>query len=313
MAHFPDPVTSPSGCNLFFVPSALGVTLADGEPLEADDELAAFDGNGTCVGRLVYAGETDTISFAVAGVEPPASDGMTAGEAFTLRFWNDSLEREALAGFTFEPCGTDSGPLCQDENAYVEGGLYTLATLDTTTPEGSDQLELIDVSPRSAVGLIWSAVVPDDAIEFQVLRRSAGADSWNTVQIIAAGTPSGAPRRMEYLDAAAPVEQLEYAVELVRSDNPSLITEAQLIDNTAGAAGGSLGLRRVVQVQSDTDQVVTVRLWDQDSELVDILFDDVAEAGVTTTVLIPDTLEAGPYLVEATGASFRQTTMLEVV
>ena len=309
MPHFPDPFTQPDNSTLIIDPSAFMLGPADGlRALEENDEIAVFDVEGTCVGRLVYAGETDTISFPVAAYSPADGSGIQNDELMDFRLWMAAEDNELMGAIpTFEAC-PDGDALCRDENSFEANVLYRLAQLYTPSPIG---VELVSIQERATVSLAWSTPTVDVATLY-VLRRPAGADEWTMVEGLPAGEPTGAPRRVQYIDTAAPRQALEYAIEVEYEDGSSTVGPVWSYDLSHTTAAADVAPRQVVQLQLAEQQVVTVYLWNSDLHRVARLYDDVAEAG-TTTIPLPSGLAAGTYMAEAVGPDWTATTELTII
>lgn len=307
MPHFPDPFTQPDNATIIIDPAGLLVGPADGlRALEENDEIAVFDAEGTCVGRLVYAGETDTLSFPAAAYSPADGSGIQNGEVMDFRLWMAAEGAELDVLPTFEAC-PDGDALCRDENSFEANVLYRLAQLHEPSPLG---VELVSIQERATVSLAWSTPTVDVATLY-VLRRPAGADEWTMIEGIPAGEPTGAPRRFQYIDTAAPRQALEYAIEVEYEDGSSTVGPVWSYDLSNGPAMGTVAPQQVVQLQLAEQQVVTVYLWNSDVERVATLYDDVADAG-TTTIPLPTGLAPGAYMVEAVGPDWTATTELTI-
>ena len=150
------PLTSLKSQCTSFVPGPNSATLLgnltlDGNPAEAQDELAAYDLQGVCLGKANVV-ESDGLAFfslVVYGDDPTTSEdeGLTAGDAFFLEFHDVSSQQVVLydSGVSFYGwTNTNGAPLAGWNDPYQ--------TLDFSDPnicigdfDGSGAVEVADL------------------------------------------------------------------------------------------------------------------------------------------------------------------------
>lgn len=100
----------------------------DGDPLHPGDELAVFDANNRCVGKLTWSGTgSEALTVWEAGLFQESEAGLHPGDPITLHVWKqDKARLYAPENSTIRITLDTSAPYLSNTLRYQRNGMYVI-------------------------------------------------------------------------------------------------------------------------------------------------------------------------------------------
>lgn len=315
--HFEECLASGENNATVVIPDTATVTLGTEDAFAAGDEIALFTEDDVCAGVGSW-NSANGLSIAVW-----SSSGQSAGfdenETLNYRFWNASTGEELGGTVTYRPC--DDNALCVDQNLFVSGGIYVVATIDATDVLPVELTDFRALLDGDSVLLTWHTASETNNAGFHVEHRTPSGPFAASGFVEGAGTTIAPQRYAFRLDELAPgthrfrLKQIDFDGAYAYSQELELTIGMDAAFEVSPVYPNPVRNRSRLAVSVAETQHVQVALYNVLGQRVATLFDNVIAGGEARPPLTVEagSLPSGLYLVRIQGEHFTATRRIALV
>jgi hypothetical protein len=206
--------TSSTGNNAqVVIPVSANPNVGD-TPLEAGDEIGAFNPTGLCCGAVAWIGATQNVALCVWGAEPIGNmPGMADGDVIAFKIWRQFDNQEYTVGAVMYV----SSPGYSTDGRYHPNAIMAVASFSAPLPVQLSMLEVSVIGGRT-VEVAWRTESETNCYAFRIERRLANATEWTPVAMIPGQGTKATGTDYSYVDTAPTDGIFYYRIIQVDSD-----------------------------------------------------------------------------------------------